>query len=42
MAEADLYINPSLKGYSVASFQSEAIDTMIQRGEQAARQNGMN
>lgn len=38
MAEADLYINPSLKGYSVASFQSEAIDTMIQRGEQAARQ----
>ena len=38
MAEADLYINPSLKGYSAASFQSEAIDTMIQRGEQAARQ----
>ena len=38
MAEADLYINPSLKGFSAASFQPEAIDTMIQRGEQAARQ----
>lgn len=38
MAEADLYINPSLKGFSAASFQPEAIDTMIQRGELAARQ----
>ena len=36
--EADLYINPSLKGFSAASFQPEAIDTMIQRGELAARQ----
>ena len=38
MAEADLYINPSLKVFSAASFQPEAIDTMIQRGELAARQ----
>ena len=36
--EADLYINPSLKGFTAASFQPEAIDTMIQRGELAARQ----
>lgn len=35
--EADVYINPPLKGYTPASFQSEAIDTMVQRGEQAAR-----
>ena len=36
--EADLYINPSLTGFTAASFQPEAIDTMIQRGELAARQ----
>ena len=36
--ETDLYINPSLKGFTAASFQPEAIDTMIQRGELAARQ----
>lgn len=36
--EADIYINPQLKGYTPASFQPEAIDTMILRGEQAARQ----
>ncbi len=36
--DADLYINPSLKGFTAASFQSEAIDTMIVRGEQAARE----
>ena len=35
--EADLYINPQLKGYTAASFQPEAIDTMIVRGERAAR-----
>jgi NTE family protein len=33
----DLYINPALKGYGPASFQREAIDSMIVRGEQAAR-----
>ena len=36
-AEADIYINPPLKGYTAASFQPEAIDTMLVRGEQAAR-----
>ncbi|GAA6256174.1 patatin-like phospholipase family protein [Bacteroides sp. f07] len=35
--QADLYINPALKGYNAASFQTEAIDTMLLRGEQAAR-----
>lgn len=34
---ADLYINPPLKGYTPASFQPQAIDTMVMRGEQAAR-----
>ena len=34
----DLYINPVLKGYSAASFQPEAIDTMLLRGEMAARE----
>lgn len=33
----DLYINPQLKGYGPASFQKEAIDSMIVRGEKAAR-----
>ena len=36
--QADIYINPQLKGYTPASFQPESIDTMISRGEQAARQ----
>lgn len=36
-AEADVYINPRLKGFTSASFQPEAIDTMIERGEEAAR-----
>ena len=36
-AEADIYINPPLKGYTPASFQAEAIDSMVQRGERAAR-----
>lgn len=35
---ADIYINPSLKEYHSASFQAESIDTMLLRGEQAARQ----
>lgn len=35
--EADIYINPPLKGYTAASFQPEAIDTMLVRGERAAR-----
>ena len=36
-AEADVYINPRLKGFTSASFQPEAIDRMIERGEEAAR-----
>jgi len=35
--EADFYINPLLKGYTAASFQPEAIDTMMVRGEHATR-----
>ena len=38
-ASVDLYMNPDLKGYSAASFTSEAIDTMILRGERIARAN---
>lgn len=34
----DLYINPMLKGYNAASFRPEAIDTMLLRGELAARE----
>ena len=37
-SDADIYINPLLKGYTPASFQSEAIDSMVLRGEQAARE----
>lgn len=33
----DLYMNPNLKGYNAASFNREAIDTMILRGERVAR-----
>lgn len=33
----DLYMNPGLKGYTAASFNREAIDTMIARGERVAR-----
>ncbi len=33
----DLYINPPLKGYSAASFQDAAIDSMLEIGEKAAR-----
>lgn len=35
----DLYMNPDLKGYTAASFNTEAIDTMILRGERVARAN---
>lgn len=35
----DLYLNPDLKGYNAASFNAEAIDTMILRGERIARAN---
>lgn len=35
--KTDLYINPDLKGYTPSSFQRTAIDTMIARGETAAR-----
>ncbi|MGL5683980.1 MAG: patatin-like phospholipase family protein [Marinifilaceae bacterium] len=34
---SDLYVNPDLKGFSAASFSKEAVDTMIIRGEHAAR-----
>lgn len=33
----NLYMNPDLKGYNAASFNKEAIDTMILRGERVAR-----
>lgn len=33
----DLYMNPGLKGYTAASFNREAIDSMIVRGERVAR-----
>lgn len=35
----NLYMNPDLKGYTAASFNPEAIDTMILRGERVARAN---
>ena len=35
----DLYMNPGLKGYTAASFNAEAIDSMILRGERIARAN---
>lgn len=38
-AAVDLYLNPDLKGYTAASFNAEAIDTMILRGERIARAN---
>lgn len=34
---ADLYIHPDLKEYNATSFQPAAIDTMLVRGENAAR-----
>lgn len=35
----DLYMNPDLKGYTAASFNADAIDSMILRGERVARAN---
>ena len=35
--DADIYINPQLAEYDITSFGSESIDTMIERGERAAR-----
>ena len=35
--DADVYINPQLAEYGVSSFGSESIETMIERGERAAR-----
>lgn len=35
--DADVYINPYLKGFSPASFQRTAIDSMLSIGERAAR-----
>ncbi len=35
--DADIYINPQLDDYDVSSFGAESIDTMIERGERAAR-----
>jgi len=34
----DIYIHPNIDGYSTMSFNAEAVDTLIRRGEQAARQ----
>lgn len=34
---ADLYIKPDIEPYSAASFDREAIDTLIRRGEEMAR-----
>ncbi|MBO5601471.1 MAG: patatin-like phospholipase family protein [Prevotella sp.] len=38
-ADADVYINPPLKGYSAASFSDKSIDAMIKIGEQTARKH---
>lgn len=35
--DADIYMHVDVKGYSSASFTSEAIDTLLVHGEQAAR-----
>lgn len=37
-AQADVYINPTLKGYNVMSFKPKAIRAMIDLGEQAAKE----
>ena len=37
-AQADVYINPTLKGYNVMSFKPKAIRAMIGLGEQAAKE----
>jgi len=33
----DIYIHPDIEGYSTMSFNAEAVDTLIKRGERAAR-----
>ncbi len=38
-ADVDLYIRPDMTGYSSASFSAEAIDTILMRGEEAARES---
>lgn len=35
----DLLLRPNLKGYSAASFTKSAIDTILMRGEEVAREN---
>jgi NTE family protein len=37
--DTDIYIKVNAKGYSMASFTNEAIDTLIMRGEEAGRFN---
>lgn len=37
LALTDLYIRPDVKGYSAASFNRPAIDTLLRHGEEAAR-----
>ena len=37
--DTDLYIKVNVKGFTMASFTNEAIDTLIMRGEEAARAN---
>lgn len=34
--DVDLYFHPNIKGYTAASFSTEAIDTLLMRGETAA------
>ena len=36
-ALTDIYIKPDINEYSAASFRNDAIDTMVRRGERAAR-----
>lgn len=38
-AICDLIIRPDLSGYTVASFTSQAVDTLIRRGEEAGMRN---
>ena len=35
----DIYIHPNIKGYNTLSFDKTSIDTLIQRGYQAAKEN---
>lgn len=37
--DTDIYIKANCKGFNIASFTNEAIDTLITRGEEAARAN---